>query len=134
MIKPNAPTLLQMIHKTTIVSCWRHGDDEEDVALALLLMMDAQTKSTNKGEECVGRAPKHSANKPPFSLDAAQLNVSTRPAPPSWKSSINRLMMHLAPSTIKLHAAIHAWRSKSYHPSAGDMAELLLDEMMREWR
>eukprot|EP00984_Skeletonema_dohrnii_P015369 scaffold6625_cov117-Skeletonema_dohrnii-CCMP3373.AAC.6 len=40
---------------------------------------------------------------------------------------------HLAPSTISYNAAINAW-SKSYHPSAGEMAELLLGEMMREWR
>ncbi|KAL7549945.1 hypothetical protein ACHAWF_013196, partial [Thalassiosira exigua] len=39
----------------------------------------------------------------------------------------------LAPSTISYNAAINAW-SKSYHPSAGEMAELLLGEMMREWR
>eukprot|EP00986_Skeletonema_menzelii_P003149 scaffold932_cov139-Skeletonema_menzelii.AAC.8 len=41
--------------------------------------------------------------------------------------------VHLAPSTISYNAAINAW-SKSYHPSAGEMAELLLGEMMREWR
>jgi hypothetical protein len=40
---------------------------------------------------------------------------------------------HLAPSTVSYNAAINAW-SKSYHPSAGEMAELLLGEMMREWR
>ncbi len=40
---------------------------------------------------------------------------------------------HLAPSTISYNAAINAW-SKSYHPSAGEMAELLLGEMIREWR
>ena len=39
----------------------------------------------------------------------------------------------LAPSTVSYNAAINAW-SKSYHPSAGEMAELLLGEMMREWR
>jgi hypothetical protein len=35
--------------------------------------------------------------------------------------------------SISDNAAINAW-SKSYHPSAGEMAELLLGEMMREWR
>lgn len=40
---------------------------------------------------------------------------------------------HLAPSSVSYNAAINAW-SKSYHPSAGEMAELLLGEMMREWR
>ncbi|KAL3808201.1 hypothetical protein ACHAXA_007929 [Cyclostephanos tholiformis] len=41
--------------------------------------------------------------------------------------------VHLAPSTISYNAAINAW-SKSYHPSAGEMAELLLGEMMHEWK
>ena len=40
---------------------------------------------------------------------------------------------HLAPSAVSYNAAINAW-AKSYHPSAGEMAELLLGEMMREWR
>ena len=39
----------------------------------------------------------------------------------------------MAPSTISYNAAINAWR-QSYHHSAGEMAELLLGEMMREWR
>ena len=39
----------------------------------------------------------------------------------------------LAPSTISYNAAINAW-SKSYHPSAGEMAELLLCEMLDGWR
>jgi pentatricopeptide repeat protein len=41
--------------------------------------------------------------------------------------------VHLAPSTISYNAAINAW-SKSYHPSSGEMAELLLGEMMHEWK
>ena len=41
--------------------------------------------------------------------------------------------VHLAPSAVSYNAAINAW-SKSYHPSGGEMAELLLSEMMREWR
>ena len=41
--------------------------------------------------------------------------------------------VYLAPSTISFNAAINAW-SKSYHPSAGEMAELLLGEMMHEWK
>jgi len=41
--------------------------------------------------------------------------------------------IHLAPSTISYNAAINAW-SKSYHSSSGEMAELLLGEMIREWR
>ncbi|EJK49321.1 hypothetical protein THAOC_31815, partial [Thalassiosira oceanica] len=35
--------------------------------------------------------------------------------------------------TISYNAAINAW-SKSYHPSAGEMAELLLCEMLDGWR
>ena len=41
--------------------------------------------------------------------------------------------VHLAPSAVSYNAAINAW-SKSFHPSSGEMAELLLGEMMREWR
>ena len=41
--------------------------------------------------------------------------------------------IYLAPSTISYNAAINAW-SKSYHSSSGEMAELLLGEMIREWR
>ena len=40
---------------------------------------------------------------------------------------------HLAPSTISYNAVINAW-SKSYHPGSGEMAEVLLREMLHEWR
>lgn len=40
---------------------------------------------------------------------------------------------NLAPSAVSFNAAINAW-AKSYHPSSGEMAELLLGEMMKEWK